>query len=197
MTTSQFVVATTNQGKLKDFNEAFEHLGIRFVTVDKVLNEVPEIVEDADTFKGNADLKVNGISKLLHDDAVVIADDSGICVHALNNRPGVLSHRYASENPTEEENNALLLKELEGQSNRSAHYTTVIALKLGKKIIHFTSMQTGAIAEAPRGDNGFAYDKVFIPDGQTQTLAEMDDATRRTYLARYKALNELANYFES
>lgn len=193
--TKQFIVATTNKGKLKDFNDAFKQLNIEFVTIDEVVENVPDIIEDANTFEGNADLKVIGTSKLLEDDAVIVADDSGICVHALDNRPGVLSHRYASENPTEEENNNLLLSELQGHTDRTAHYCTVIALKLGNEIVHFKAIQTGTIAEAPRGNNGFAYDKVFIPTGQTKTLAEMDDATRQTYLARYQALRQFVNYF--
>lgn len=154
------VFATTNPGKLAELRGLLGegHTVLEAGDVPSVL----EVEEDRDTFHGNAAKKAlayceaSGLSAL--------ADDSGLCVDALGGRPGVHSARYA---PSDRERLAKLLAELEGVSNRAAHFVCVLALAVpGQSVTFAEGRCVGTIADAPRGNEGFGYDPVFLlPSG--------------------------------
>lgn len=149
-----------------------------------------ETVEDGETFMENALKKAREIAEISGECA--LADDSGICVDALGGAPGVYSARYSGEHGDDEKNNALLLKNLEDKSDRSAHYTAAVALVYpdGREICAEGYMY-GKIIHAPRGNGGFGYDPLFVMDGEERTVAEMSAEEKNECSHRSNALNLL------
>lgn len=152
-----------------------------------------ETVEDGTTFLENAVKKAREISDI--SGACAIADDSGICVDALDGAPGIYSARFASVsdgNASDAENNALLIKKLEGVSDRGAHYTAAVAIAYPNGEIRTAEGHLyGKIGYEPKGERGFGYDPYFIPDGYTRTVAELTDDEKNSISHRGKALREL------
>ena len=152
-----------------------------------------ETLEDGTTFMENALKKAREICAITG--AAAIADDSGICVDALDGAPGICSARFSSSvccNASDEMNNILLLQMLEGKENRSAHYTSAIALVYpdGKEVTAEGYMY-GRIIDTPRGERGFGYDPLFVMDGESRTVAEMTDDEKNAVSHRANALNLL------
>ena len=152
-----------------------------------------ETVEDGNTFIENALKKAREIAEI--SDCPALADDSGITAHALGDEPGIYSARYASldgENADDEANNALLLKNLADKEDKSAHYTAAIALVYpdGREITAEGYMY-GKIITEHRGSRGFGYDPIFVPDGETRTVAEMTDEEKNAISHRAKGLSAL------
>ncbi len=149
-----------------------------------------ETVEDGTTFLQNALKKARETAEL--SGCAAIADDSGICVHALGDAPGVLSARFCGRHGDDEANNALLMKRLEGASDRGAHYTCAMALVFpdGREACAEGYMY-GDITEEPRGDAGFGYDPLFVPMGETRTVAQMSEEEKNSVSHRANALKEL------
>ena len=154
-------------------------------------SDIGDIGEDAPTLEGNAIIKAVEIAN--HASEWAIADDTGLEVDALNGAPGVRSARFAGEDATDAENRALLLEKLSSTSNRSARFRTVVALVSSKGDIHFVSGEcAGTIAESERGDGGFGYDSLFIPnDGDGRTFAEMTGTEKDAVSHRGRALAQL------
>jgi len=154
-------------------------------------SDIGDIDEDAPTLEGNAIIKAVEIAN--HASEWAIADDTGLEVEALNGAPGVRSARFAGEHATDAENRALLLVKLEGATNRSARFRTVVALVSSKGDIHFVGGEcAGTIAESERGDSGFGYDSLFIPtDGDGRTFAEMSGAEKDAVSHRGRALAQV------
>ena len=154
-------------------------------------SDIGDIDEDAPTLEGNAIIKAVEIAN--HASEWAIADDTGLEVDALNGAPGVRSARFAGEDATDAENRALLLEKLSSTSNRSARFRTVVALVSSKGDIHFVSGEcAGTIAESERGDGGFGYDSLFIPnDGDGRTFAEMTGPEKDAVSHRGRALAQL------
>ncbi len=154
-------------------------------------SDIGDIDEDAPTLEGNAIIKAVEIAN--HASEWAIADDTGLEVDALNGAPGVRSARFAGEDATDAENRALLLEKLSSTSNRSARFRTVVALVSSKGDIHFVSGEcVGTIAESERGDGGFGYDSLFIPnDGDGRTFAEMTGTEKDAVSHRGRALAQL------
>jgi XTP/dITP diphosphohydrolase len=152
---------------------------------------VGDIDETAPTLEGNAIIKAVEIANAAEEWA--IADDTGLEVLALNGAPGVLSARFAGENATDAENRALLLQQLNGVTDRSAKFRTVVALVNSKGEMHFVSGEcSGVIANAERGGSGFGYDSVFIPDdADGRTFAEMSASEKDAISHRGRALAQL------
>ena len=152
---------------------------------------VGEVDESAPTLEGNAIIKAVEIANAAEEWA--IADDTGLEVAALDGAPGVRSARFAGENATDAENRALLLQRLIGVNDRSARFRTVVALVNSKGEMHFVSGEcTGVIAETERGDSGFGYDSVFIPDdADGRTFAEMTASEKDAISHRGRALAQL------
>jgi XTP/dITP diphosphohydrolase len=154
-------------------------------------SDIGGIDEDAPTLEGNAIIKAVEIAN--HASEWAIADDTGLEVEALNGAPGVRSARFAGEHATDSENRALLLAKLDGVTNRSARFRTVVALVSSKGDIHFVGGEcAGTIAESERGDSGFGYDSLFIPaDGDGRTFAEMTGAEKDAVSHRGRALAQI------
>ena len=154
-------------------------------------SDIGDIDEDAPTLEGNAIIKAVEIAN--HASEWAIADDTGLEVEALNGAPGVRSARFAGEQATDAENRALLLAKLDGVTNRSARFRTVVALVSSKGDIHFVGGEcAGTIAEFERGDSGFGYDSLFIPaDGDGRTFAEMAGAEKDAVSHRGRALAQI------
>ncbi len=184
----KLVLATSNKGKVREIKMMCQdHEVIPYSD----LIESFEIIEDAPTFKGNALLKAHAVYNVLdEEDAIVIADDSGISIDALDGAPGIFSARFAGEDASDKDNllkvvDSLHVKNLESSP---AHYTAAIAI-VGKDI-EFTvhGWMYGNVISAPRGDHGFGYDPMFIPDGYDKTLGELDDEVKKELSHRSQAL---------
>ena len=149
-----------------------------------------EIVEDGESFAANALIKARAIDARLGKDAIVIADDSGISVPALGGEPGIYSARFAGEDASDKENLYKLIDTLRaaGIDRTPAYYTAAIAIvsEQGEYVVHGW-MHGEVIAEA-RGERGFGYDPMFIPEGYEQTLGELDESVKHTFSHRGKAL---------
>ena len=154
-------------------------------------SDIGDIDEDAPTLEGNAIIKAVEIAN--HASEWAIADDTGLEVDALNGAPGVRSARFAGEQATDAENRALLIAKLDGVTNRSARFRTVVALVSSKGDIHFVGGEcAGTIAESERGDSGFGYDSLFIPaDGDGRTFAEMTGPEKDALSHRGRALVQI------
>ena len=154
-------------------------------------SDIGDIDEDAPTLEGNAIIKAVEIAN--HASEWAVADDTGLEVEALNGAPGVRSARFAGDHATDSENRALLLAKLDGVTNRSARFRTVVALVSSKGDIHFVGGEcAGTIAEFERGDSGFGYDSLFIPaDGDGRTFAEMAGAEKDAVSHRGRALAQI------
>lgn len=183
------VLATSNKGKVR---EIIDLLHDREVFPYTDLIEGFEIIEDGATFQENALIKARAVFNALGDnDAIVIADDSGISVDVLDGAPGIFSARYGGENATDRDNLNKLVEAIKAQgiSEAKAYYTAAIAVVSceGERCVH--GWMHGKAITVPRGENGFGYDPMFIPDGFDQTLGELDDTVKKGLSHRSKALS--------
>ncbi len=185
------VIATRNNNKTKEIKEYFKDSDIDF----KDLNDfgpIPEVVEDGDTFEDNAYKKASFTARVLGFPAM--ADDSGLCVDALDGAPGVFSARFAGEDATDKERTAKILAELEGNENRDAYFECVISLAVPTgPALTYEGKCEGKITDEPRGENGFGYDPVFFYPGFNKTFAEASIEEKSHVSHRGKALKELKN----
>jgi XTP/dITP diphosphohydrolase len=154
-------------------------------------DHVGDVEESAPTLEGNAIIKAVEIANAMEEWA--ISDDTGLEVDALNGEPGVRSARFAGENASDAENRQLLLSRLDGIANRAARFRTVVALVNSKGEIHFeTGICEGQIATHERGDAGFGYDSLFIPnEGDGRTFAEMNAEEKDSLSHRGRALRKV------
>jgi len=150
--------------------------------------ELGEVHETGSTLLENAVIKAEAVAAFSHADA--IADDTGLEVDALDGAPGVWSARFAGEPLSDARNRALLLERLAGIVNRSARFRTVLAIvRADGTVIHADGTCNGTIALAERGDNGFGYDSVFIPnDGDGRTFAELSSDEKNALSHRARAV---------
>jgi non-canonical purine NTP pyrophosphatase (RdgB/HAM1 family) len=160
-------------------------------------SNVPAIVESGATFEGNAALKALTISKIFPNE-IVVADDSGLEVEALGGAPGIFSARYARENTSDRRNVAKLLRELQDARDRSARFNCVIALaKNGQLMTIVAGEVDGTITKSPRGENGFGYDPIFVPNGFSETFAELTSETKNKISHRAQATAALVRHFNT
>lgn len=152
-------------------------------------DSVGDVEETAPTLEGNAIIKAVEVAN--HVEGWAIADDTGLMVDALNGEPGVLSARYAGEPADDAANRAKLLAAMEGVTDRSARFRTVIAIVSWQGDMHYeTGECRGTIAVAERGSNGFGYDSIFVPDeGDGRTFAEMSAAEKDAISHRSRAMS--------
>ena len=191
----KLIIASNNKHKIYEIKKI---LGAKFPEILS-LSEADidhETVEDGETFIENAFKKAREIAKI--SGCAALADDSGICVDALGGAPGVYSARFSGGHGNDEDNNRLLLEKLRGASDRGAHYTCAMALVYpdGREIFAEGYMY-GEITENPRGSAGFGYDPLFVPTGETRTVAEMTDEEKNAISHRANALNELLKKLSS
>lgn len=185
------VFATNNLNKLKEVQLLLPS-HIKLLSL-KDIDCKEDIPETADTIEGNAILKVEYVSSRYGYDC--FADDTGLIVDFLNGAPGVFSARYSGEDATADENINKLLKNLLDTDDRSARFKTVIALHLDQTHVLFEGICDGEITKQRRGDKGFGYDPVFLPNGKTQTFAEMSLQEKSEIGHRGKAMRQLIGYF--
>ncbi|HUD80492.1 MAG TPA: RdgB/HAM1 family non-canonical purine NTP pyrophosphatase [Streptosporangiaceae bacterium] len=188
------VLATANPHKLIELIRILDagHVDVRLLSLAEFPG-APEVAETGATFAENALLKAHAIAHFTGLPAV--ADDSGICVDALNGMPGVLSARWSGRHGDDEANLRLLLGQLADipDERRGARFVCVAALALPGGREHVSEgVVTGSLIREPRGHNGFGYDPIFVPDSADITTAEMDPADKDRISHRGKALRGLA-----
>lgn len=184
----KLIIATRNAHKLEEIHEIFDFANLEVLSAFD-FPDIPDVVEDGATLEANAEKKAVEIA--LATGCWALADDSGLEVNALNGAPGVYSARYAGEHCSYADNNAKLLEELTGKRDRSARFRSVIALSdpAGSKEI-VSGECTGTIIEEQRGMNGFGYDPLFVPDGCSQTFAELSSELKNRISHRANALHK-------
>ena len=186
----KFVFATNNAHKLEEVTAI---LGNKIELLSmKDINCYADIPETADTLEGNSLLKSRYIFENYQLEC--FADDTGLEVEALNGAPGVYSARYAGDAHNSEANMKKLLQDMEGIENRKAQFRTVFALIINGKEHLFEGIVKGEITKHRHGTSGFGYDPVFIPEGYTQTYAEMGNELKNKISHRALAANKLCNF---
>ena len=188
----KLVFATNNKHKLEE---------VRAIVGDRVeilsLNDIDcydDIPETADTLQGNALIKARYIHEKYNVDC--FADDTGLEVEALNGEPGVYSARYAGEECDSQANMHKLLENLTGENNRKAQFRTVIALIIKGEEKLFNGIVKGKISREKMGNSGFGYDPIFIPEGFSQSFAQMSSEMKNSISHRYRATEQLSNYLK-
>jgi XTP/dITP diphosphohydrolase len=191
----QLLIATRNAHKTREFAEI---LGKEFEVCD--FSSVPdalEVEETGATFEENAVLKALATSQDRH--LFVVADDSGLEVDALDGAPGIHSARYSGQDATDQQNVDMLLSDLARRNvsppKRTARFRCVIALaRDGKLLKAFEGIVDGIIVDLPRGEHGFGYDPIFVPNGFDRTFAELPAETKNKISHRAQAARKLAHY---
>jgi len=185
----RLVLATSNQGKVKEIKELCDDYEV--IPYTELIDGF-EIIEDGDSFQENALIKARAVFKALNDeDVVVIADDSGISVDVLDNAPGIFSARYAGEDATDKDNLHKLIEDIKAKGVKSspAHYTASIAIVTKNNAFSVHGWMYGDAIIEKRGDKGFGYDPMFIPKGYDKTLGELDNSIKKELSHRSKALH--------
>lgn len=182
----EIVMATNNAGKVKEMQLLFDELGIKVKALRDVFDHPIDIEENGTTFEENAVIKAETISKMIGQ--IVIADDSGLEIDALNKEPGVQSARFLGHDTSYDIKNSYLLELLKGQENRSARYVCAMAIAIpGQKTIVFRETMEGEISTKALGSNGFGYDPIFFFPPVQKTAAMMDLEEKNLYSHRAKA----------
>ncbi|QSX05072.1 RdgB/HAM1 family non-canonical purine NTP pyrophosphatase [Sedimentibacter sp. zth1] len=188
----KIILSSGNEHKVKEIKKILEEFNIEIITKNEIGLKDFDVVEDADTLEGNAFKKAEELSKLV--DGIVLADDTGLFVDALDGEPGVFSARYAGEGSNDEKNRLLLLEKLKNvpMEKRTAYFKTVIALVLEDGSKYKTEgICNGRIAFEPNGNNGFGYDTLFIVEGLDKSFGEMTDKEKNSLSHRANALKNL------
>ena len=184
----KLVLATSNKGKVREITAMYSDFEV--IPYSDLIKPF-EIVEDKPDFKGNALIKARAVYEALGDsEAIVLSDDSGINVEALDGAPGVLSARYAGPDASDKDNLYKVVDAVKakGLSRSPAYYTAAIAIvsKEGEYTTH--GWMYGDVITEPKGDGGFGYDPCFIPKGYDKTLGELDDSIKSKLSHRSQAL---------
>ncbi|MBI2257374.1 MAG: RdgB/HAM1 family non-canonical purine NTP pyrophosphatase [Flavobacteriia bacterium] len=181
---------SSNNKKIEEIKKMFPSDIILLSLKD--LNWQDEIAEDHETFVENATQKVEVVLSKHSNNA--FADDSGLEVEALNGAPGVYSARFAQKNDSLMDNVDFLLQKLRNKTNRKAQFVCCIVLFWKGKYYSFEGKIKGQISLEKKGDFGFAYDCVFVPDGYSQTFAEMNSTQKNTISHRFIAINKMLDF---
>ncbi|MER3376719.1 MAG: non-canonical purine NTP diphosphatase [Allomuricauda sp.] len=189
----KLVFATHNDHKLKEVQqllpESIELLSLKDI---QCYDEIPETGK---TLEENAKIKADFVTQTYGLDC--FSDDTGLLVDVLNGNPGVYSARYAGEQKNAKENMAKMLKEMEGEKNRDAHFKTVIHLNLQGQSHRFNGIVEGTITTKEHGSGGFGYDPIFKPKGFTQTFGELPPETKNAISHRGRAIEKLVNFLKN
>lgn len=198
----RILIATSNPGKLRDFAGAARSHGIEIAGIPK-FSSLPTVVEDGTTFEENARKKAEQYSLYVPGE-IVVADDSGIEIDALNGAPGVHSARYAAEQPhladentDDHQNNARVLRELKDvpPEKRTGRFVCLLAAaRDGKMLAIFRGVAEGQILDAPRGTNGFGYDPLFYFPQIQKTFAELSAEEKAQYSHRGAAFRKFLEW---
>lgn len=184
----KIVFASGNRGKLREAGEIFAGFEIVPISAFPTWNTP---VENGSTFLQNAVIKAEAAAAAAAEGEIVLADDSGLVVPALNGAPGIFSARFSAEG-TDGANRKKLLSELSGKSDRSAYFLcTAVLIFPDRTVIAAEGRCYGKIIETERGNNGFGYDPVFVPDGFDKTLAELSEEEKNAISHRGKAFRKI------
>ena len=193
--TRTLVLATRNAGKAREFQELLGPLGYTILTATQAGYD-REPKETGKTFRENALIKATEIAA--HVPHPVLADDSGLEVDALNGAPGVHSARYARTGAKDENNRHKLLKVMTGKTDRRAHFTCVLCFLVpGQEPQFFEGQCLGTIMEGECGTNGFGYDRLFQPDGETRTFGEMTAEEKNPMSHRGHAVAKFVEFLKT
>ena len=198
---NRLVIATGNTHKTEEIRKLLDP----FIETIEDLQSYPKIGEIAETgltFEDNAAIKAIAVGDYLGNSSLVLSDDSGLEVKALEGQPGVFSARYAGENASDSQNRKKLLKELKkkdpNQSDWSASFRCVMVLVRGsKRLAKFEGSVHGTISNVERGDKGFGYDSIFIPEGFQNSFAELPLEIKNSMSHRGRALSDLKSWLSS
>jgi len=200
----RILIATSNPGKLRDFSGAARRHGVEIAGLPD-FSSLPAVVEDGLTFEANARKKAEAYSKHVPGE-IVVADDSGLEIDALNGAPGVHSARYVADKPekaevntADEANNARVLRELKDvpPAQRTGRFVCMLAAaRDGKTLATFRGMAEGIILDAPRGANGFGYDPLFYFPQIKKTFAELTAEEKSNYSHRGAAFSQFLDWCE-
>ena len=186
-------LATGNKKKIEEISKILENMDLEILSIKDGI-EIPEVIEDGDTFESNSQKKALEIAKFTG--MVTIADDSGLCVEALNGEPGVYSARYAGEHANDKKNNELLIENLRDIENRKGRFVCVITLaKPTGEFYSYRGEMEGIIVDEAKGEFGFGYDPHFYIEEYKKTLAEMPELKNKIS-HRAKALEKLKQGME-
>ena len=187
------IFATSNSNKLKEI----KNLLPKEICINDLnsLNFFEEIPENENSIEKNAEFKANFIHSKYNIN--VFADDTGLEVRVLNGEPGVYSARYAGEDCDSNKNMEKLLKKLINKKNRKARFKTIIALVLNNKLHHFEGIVNGTIAHSKKGDKGFGYDPIFVPEGYKKSFAELSLNEKNEISHRSIAVKKLINFIKN
>lgn len=188
----RLVLATRNPGKVAELRARLAGLGVDLLSAAEV-DGAPEVDEDRDTLRGNAEKKALALHA--HTGLAALADDTGLEVDALNGAPGVYSARFAGPEADDAANRAHLLARLGDAADRAARFRTVLAFADGTDVRFFDGVCEGTILREEQGDGGFGYDALFVPaDGDGRTFAEMDKDEKNRISHRGRALDAFATW---
>lgn len=190
------IVATKNKGKKEEIKELFKDYFDKFISIDEIDKEI-NIIENGNSFEENAFIKAKLIYDLFH--IPTLADDSGLMVDFLNGEPGIYSARYAGEDSNDKKNIEKLLEKLKDapENNRLAKFVCVfVFIDENGNILKTRGECHGKIAFEPKGENGFGYDPVFIPNQFNKTFAELSDNVKNSISHRAHAANKLKKLLE-
>ena len=186
----KLVFATQNENKAQEIQSLLPEY-FKIITL-KDIRCFDEIPETAETLEGNSLLKASFISETYNLNC--FADDTGLEIEALDNRPGVYSARYAGPEKSAAANINKVLLELEGKTARNAQFRTIITLILNKSTFTFEGIVRGEIISEKRGENGFGYDPIFVPEGEIRTFAEMSLEEKNKHSHRARAFQKMIEF---
>jgi XTP/dITP diphosphohydrolase len=189
----KLVFATANKNKVNEIQQFIPN-SIQLLSLNDI-NCLEEIPETQPTIEGNASQKSFYIFDNYHLNC--FADDTGLEIEVLNNRPGVLSARYAGESKNANDNMDKVLEEMRDSTNRKARFKTVISLVMDGKEVQFEGIANGTILTEKHGGSGFGYDPIFQPDGYDKSFAQMDLSEKNKISHRAIAVNKLVEYLKS
>lgn len=193
----EVIIATKNPGKAREFEQIFAPRGIAVRTLLDY-PEIEDVEETGTSFEENATLKAEAVSQQFN--KMVIGDDSGLIVDALEGRPGIYSARYAGEPKNDQKNLEKVLQELKGvpEESRTARFYCALAVAVpGKETITVAGTCEGRILEEQRGNNGFGYDPVFYVPEKGLTMAELSSDEKNKISHRANALKKLEGMLDS
>ena len=191
----KLVLATRNIGKVREFERLLQEYASDIQVLG--LNEfpdMPDVEETGDSFEANSLLKASTVAE--YTNLPALADDSGLCVDALNGDPGIFSARYAGIHGDDVANNNKLLSEMKDKNDKSAQFKCVVTLVIptptGTKVIVESGSVAGVIVDEARGESGFGYDPIFMPVGSNRTFGEFEHGEKDKISHRGQALRKIA-----
>ncbi|MCF7930339.1 MAG: XTP/dITP diphosphatase [Acholeplasmataceae bacterium] len=184
---TDLIIASQNVHKIRELSAIFNHKGIHLISL-KELNDNDDVIEDGHSFLENAIIKASYFAKKYQ--KPVIADDSGLVIHALDGRPGIYSARYSGGD--DHQNNLKVLKEMQDKENRDAYFVSVIVLCYPNGVYKsYEGKVFGIIAIEEKGKNGFGYDSIFYYPDLDKNFAELDSEIKNQISHRANALKQL------